>query len=298
MTEPAAEGSVDAPAIADAPAGNPEVQPAVADNGSPAPAESDPFSGLSEGNRGWVETKGFKSADDIAKSYQQLEQRLGTSLTPPKDDAPTEEWDKFYGKLGRPETPDAYDLKRPEGLPEEMPWNADAEGEFKKWAHADGLTAKQAQGQLSKFAQFQAEQFKAAQAAQAEAVETTHSELTKEWGAPDSEGFKTKLAMADRAMRKLGLTEAYQKSGLILADGSVTDPQIAKAFAAIGETMFKEDTIGSDPLPTGGNPFKPGPNGERQITAISALIKNDPEQAKRLAREAGENPLDWGLGKR
>lgn len=293
MTESAAEGSV----VQETPvsAGTPEVQPVTTDNGSAVETVTDPFSGLSEDTRKWVETKGYKSPEDIVTAYKNAEQKLGSSLTPPKDDAPAEEWDKFYGKLGRPETPDAYDLKRPEGLPEDMPWNADAESAFKTWAHEDGLTPKQAQGQLSKFAQFQAEQFKAAQAAQAEAVETTHSELTKEWGAPDSEGFKTKLAMADRAMKKLGLTEAYQKSGLILADGSVTDPQIAKAFAAIGETMFKEDTIGSDGLPVTDNPFKKGPNGQRNVTGISQLVKNDPERAKRLAREAGENPVNWGL---
>lgn len=294
MTESAAEGSVEQPSAASA--GTPEVQPVTTDNGSAVETVTDPFSGLQdEGTRKWVETKGYKSFEDIAKAAQNAEQKLGTSLTPPKDDAPKEEWDKFYGKLGRPETPDAYDFKRPEGLPEDMPYSDELASSAKSWMHEAGLNAKQAQTVHDKFASYMADQQKAVATQQAEAVTRTADDLVKEWGPEDSEGFKTKLAMADRAMKKLGLTEAYQKSGLILADGSVTDPQIAKAFAAIGETMFKEDTIGSDGLPVTENPFKKGPNGQRNVTGISQLVKNDPERAKRLAREAGENPVNWGL---
>jgi hypothetical protein len=39
------------------------------------------------------------------------------------------------------------------------------------------------------------------------------------------------------------------------------------------------------------NPFK----GQRNISAISNLVKNDPQKAARLAREAGEDPRNWGL---
>ena len=42
-----------------------------------------------------------------------------------------------------------------------------------------------------------------------------------------------------------------------------------------------------------GNPFKRNATGERNISAISALVKSDPARARRLAREAGENPDLW-----
>lgn len=299
MTDTAAEGSVAQPSAV--PAGAPDVQPAVVDNGSAITSEANPFSGLQdEGARKWVETKGYKSTDDVVKAALSLEQRLGTSITPPMDDAPKDEWDKFYLKLPeamRPiESADKLDLKRPEGLPEDLPWNAEAETAFKQWAAEDGLTAKQAQGQLDKFARFQAEQFTAQREAQAKAVTETHADLTKEWGPLDSDGFKTKLAMADRAAKGLGLVDAFKQTGVILADGSLTHPQIAKAMAAIGESMFREDTIGNDPVAVGSNPFKRNADGKLgNLSDINALVKNDPERAKRLAVEAGENPLMWGL---
>jgi len=293
MTDTATEGSV---VQETASAGAPDVQPEVVDNGSATTTESNPFSGLhDEGARKWVETKGYKSPEDIVKAAQSLEQRLGTSLTIPKDDAPAEEWDKFYSKLPEPmrpvESPDKLDFKRPEGLPEELPYNEDLATAAKSWMHEAKLSPTQAQAVHDRFAGFMADQQKAALDAQSRAVSDTAADLTKEWGPQDSEGFKQKLALADRAAKKLGLDVAFKKTGVILPDGALTDPQIAKALAVVGETMFAEDTIGNDPVSGGANPFA----GEGNITQIMALAKNDPDKAKRLAKEAGKDPRKWGL---
>jgi len=297
--ESATEGSVDAPAVADAPAGTPDVQPEAVDNGSATTTDSDPFSGLSEGTRKWVDTKGYKSPEDIATAYMNAEQKLGSSVTVPKEDAPKEEWDKFYSRLPEamrpPESPDKYEFTRPEGLPENLPYNQELADTSKNWMREAGLNGKQAQTIHDKFAGFMAEQQTVALKAQADAVEATHADLTKEWGPVESEGFKAKSELMNRAARKLGLTESFQKGGLVLPDGAMTDPQLAKALYAVGETMFAEDTIGNDPVASGGNPFKRDARNARDVAGISALVKKDPERAKRLAREAGENPMDWGL---
>lgn len=294
MSDTADAGSVVQPDAA-ASAGTPATQDGGADNGSAAPPASDPFAGLSEDTRSWIATKGYKSPEDIVTAYRNAEQKLGSSINPPKEDAPREDWDKFYSKLGRPEAPDKYEFKRTEGLPENLPWNAEAEAAFKQWAYEDGLTPRQAQGQLDKFARYQADQFKAAQARVAKDVEAAHDDLVKEWGPTDSEGFKAKQALMDRAAKKLGVMEALQQGGLVLPDGAVTNAQLARALAVVGETMFKDDVIGADGIPVTENPFKRGPDGQRNLQGITALKRSDPERAKRLAREAGENPLDWGL---
>jgi len=291
MTDSATEGSVEQPSAVSA--GNPETQPA-ADNGSTASPAPSFLDGLSEDNRKLAENKGWKSPEDLDKvlaSYSELEKAQGSSLRVPKDDAPQEEWDKFYSKLGRPESADKYEFKRPEGLPEDLPWDSEGEQALKAWAFNAGVPPKQAQSILEGYAKMQADRLTAARQAQAEAVTRTSDELTKEWGPSDSEGFKQKHQLADRAVKKLGLLEGFQKSGLLLADGSLTDPQIAKAFAAIGESMFAEDTIGNDASVSTENPFK----GARNVSAISALVKSDPQKAARLAREAGEDPRNWGL---
>lgn len=286
--------------VAETPAGNPPPQTPPADNGSATGGGNSWLSGLSEGNRKLAETKGWtapESADKVLSSYAELERMQGESLRMPKPDAAPDEWKNFYSKLGRPESPDKYEFKRPENLPADIAYSDDLAKAAKPWMHEAGLNPKQAQQVHDKFVGYAAQQEQARKAAIVQAVEQTHDDLIRdpEWGPKDSETFKTKYALADRALKKLGLTEAYQKSGLILSDGSLTDPQIAKAFAKIGEAMFREDTIdGGGGAMTGENPFKRDPAGKiKSPGAISALIKSDPERAKRLAREAGEPESNW-----
>lgn len=288
-----AEGSV-----VETPAGAPAQPAVVPDNGSAGAPETTPFSGLSEGARKWVDTKGYKSPEDIVSAALSLEQRLGTSLTVPPPDAPKEEWEKFHSRLPedmRPvASPDKIEFKRPEGLPENLPYDENLANASKPWMAEAKLSAKQAQVVHDKFAAYQAEQATAQQAAIAESVVATHDDLVKDWGPKDSDSFKEKLTVADRAMKKLGLVESYKAKGILLADGSLTDPQIAKAFHAIGEAMFKEDVIGADGVSGGENPFKRDEAGKiKSPSAISALINSDPERAKRMAREAGENLDIW-----
>ncbi len=294
MTDLAEAGSVTAPEGQSA--GTPAQPTPTPENGS-AGAGENPFSGLSEGTRKWVETKGYKSVEDAIAGGMNAESRLGSAITPPAADAPAEEWDKFYSRLPeqmRPvESPDKLEFKRPEGLPEDLPYADELANASKSWMHEAKLSPTQSQAMHDKFVGYMAEQQKAQQEAVAKSVEATHDSLVKEWGPVDSEGFKAKLEVANRAMKNLGLVDAYKAKGILLPDGSLTDPQIAKAFQAVGEAMFREDTIGADGVPGGVNPFKKDASGSRNLTEISALIKRDPTTARRLAIEAGENPDAW-----
>jgi hypothetical protein len=274
--------------------GAPATQPPPVENGSAAGTDQSPWNGLQDaGARSWVEKKGYKSVDDLAKAAHSLEGRLGGALNVPAGDAPAEEWEKFYAKAGRPEKPDGYELKRPEGLPEQLPYDEALAGEFKAWAHGAGLNGRQAQVLHDAFAKAQATRLEQQVAGLSKAVEETHSALVKEWGPQDSAGFKTKIEMANRALKRLGVLESFQRSGIILQDGALTDPALAKAFAAVGEKMFAEDKLDDGGAPGGDNPFRE----PRNITAISRLAKDDPETARRLAREAGVDPDQW-VGKK
>jgi hypothetical protein len=274
-----------------------QTQQNSADNGSAAGSES-PFAGLQDaGAREWVGKKGYKSVEDLAKAALSLEGRLGTSVTVPGADASAEDWNKFYAKAGRPEKPDAYEFKRPEGLPADLPYDEALAGSFKTWAHQAGLNGKQAQALHDQFALAQAEQAKAHVTALTKAVETTADALVKEWGPTDSEGFKTKHELANRAIKKLGLVDSFKKSGIILQDNALTDPALAMAFSEIGAKMFAEDRIDGDGSAGGKNPFDKK-KGTFNLTEITALVKSDPDKARRLAREAGENPDHWVAPKR
>jgi hypothetical protein len=296
MTDLADAGSV----VASPPAGNLARPPANGDNGSGPPAAKSWFDGLSEGNRKLAETKGWtrtESLDRVFTSYAELERQQGESLRVPAADAPREDWDRFHARLPevmRPLTsPEKVEYMRPDGLPEDFAYSDELAQASKAWAVEAGATPKVAQAYHDRFVGYMAEQAKAQQIALARSVETTHDDLVRDWGPTGSDGFRQKLEVANRAMKKLGLVNAYKAKGILLPDGALTDPQIAKAFHAIGEAMFTEDTIDGGGRSGGANPFKRNAAGERNISAISALVKSDPARARRLAREAGENPDLW-----
>ncbi|PTE07688.1 hypothetical protein [Mesorhizobium helmanticense] len=295
MTDLADAGSVAAHVP---PAGNPV--PANGDNGSAPPTAKSWFDGLSEGNRKLAEAKGWTKAENLDRvftSYAELERQQGESLRVPAADASREDWDRFHTRLPeamRPLTsPDKVEYRRPDGVPENFAYSDDLANASKAWAVEAGATPKVAQAYHDRFVGYMAEQAARQEIALARSVEATHDDLVRDWGPTDSDGFRQKLEVANRAMKKLGLVDAYKAKGILLPDGALTDPQIAKAFQAIGEAMFREDTIDADGVPRGQNPFKRNAAGERNISAISALVKTDPARARRLAREAGENPDLW-----
>ncbi|UDL89501.1 hypothetical protein LGH82_31365 [Mesorhizobium sp. PAMC28654] len=296
MTDLADAGSV----AARQPAGNLARPPANGENGSAPPAGQSWFDGLSEGNRKIAETKGWtkpESLDRVFTSYAELERQQGESLRVPAPDAPKEDWDRFHARLPetmRPVTSsEKVEYRRPDGLPEDFAYSDELANASKAWAVEAGASPKIAQAYHDKFVGYMAEQAKAQATALARSVETTHDDLVKDWGPTNSDGFRQRLEVANRAMKKLGLVNAYKARGILLPDGALTDPQIAKAFHAIGEAMFTEDTIDGGARSSGGNPFKRNAAGERNLTDISALVRNDPARARRLAREAGENPALW-----
>lgn len=290
----------DAGSVASRPAGNLATPPAGGDNGSAPPAGKSWFDGLSEGNRKLAEAKGWTKAENLDRvftSYAELERQQGESLRVPAADASPEDWQKFHARLPetmRPVTSsEKVEYRRPDGLPENFAYSDELANASKAWAVEAGASPKTAQAYHDKFVGYMAEQARVQEVALARSVEATHDDLVRDWGPTQSDGFRQKLEVANRAMKKLGLVDAYKAKGILLPDGALTDPQIAKAFHAIGEAMFREDTIdGGGRLGTG-NPFKRNAAGERNISAISALVKSDPARARRLAREAGENPDLW-----
>lgn len=294
MSETQAAGS----AAPEASAGNPAGQSQPAENGSAAGSKSW-LDGLSEGNRKLAETKGWNTPESLDKaftSYAELEKLQGSSLRVPGQDAPKEEWDKFHARLGRPEKPEAYEFKRPEGLPENVPYSDELATQAKGWFHEAGLPPRQAQSLHDKWIGYVASQQQAAIEAQGKAVTEAHDVLVKDWGPTDSEGFKARHQLANRAITQLGLVDSFKKGGILLPDGALTDATLAKALAQVGEAMFREDQLGNDGgASSAGNPFKKDAAGNRNLTAISALVKDDPVRARRLAQEAGENPANWRL---
>ena len=145
-----------------------------------------------------VNKKGFKSAEDIAKSYVEMEKTWGASK---------QTIDELKGKLPQvPESADQYDFKY-EG---NLPLDEELMGSFKNYAHDLGLSNEQ----FGKIVQFQVDSVQKAMEAQeasdAQAKLDTLSQIKESKG----EKWEEYLANSAKAAEGLGLNDILEKKGL------------------------------------------------------------------------------------
>jgi len=137
------------------------------------------------------------------------------ALVVPGKDATPEDWSAFYAQIGRPETPDGYELSVPDG----------DDGSFAKQMapvlHKHGVTAEQAKGLAADWNAMVAAQISEMDAADAAAAAAMNSknvaeatELRNEWGqAHDANMHFAKLAVqqfmpADKAGEVISAIES------------------------------------------------------------------------------------------
>lgn len=275
----------------------------IAANGLAATGSAnDGSAALDEDTRKTVEAKGWKGVGDAAKSYNELFSKFnevsGKALTVPGADAKAEDWDSFYGKLGRPAEPKAYEFALPKDLPADFPYDGESANQFKAWAHAAGLAPKQAQSVHDSFVKQQAAALQAHAAAQAERVGQSHDELVKAWGEKGSAGYAENLEFANRFIKNQGDAELLgemKAAGLISPEGHVLSPKLAKAMAAAGKALYREgggSLVTGDGAPGGPNPFDAK---TFNITEQMKMYRSNPDLAKAHMRAAGKQPSDFGF---
>ncbi len=173
----------------------------------------------------------MKDFPTLAKSYVDAQKFVGGSVRVPKDDAPQEEWDKFYGKLGRPESADGYQFPLPD-VDVEAPLTKHILGTFKKTAHGLGLTPRQAQGIALAYVDLERQGAKLAEAATATRID----ELKTEWGA----AFKNNLAIAKSAARQL-FGEKFIAT--LNRTGLGNDPDLIRGLVKVGKDLQEDGVI-------------------------------------------------------
>lgn len=189
-----------------------------------APVATDPRAWLPEAYRGDPTFADIKDMEGLSKSYKHAATLVGVDraemLRLPKD-AAAPEWDAIFNRLGRPDKPDGYEWKTPEGLP------AEVETAFRTDVHKLGLTKAQAAGVLDFYGQQLAAQTAAQQAVTGAAEQETIITLKKEWGA----AFPDQLHAARRALDEIGGPQLAQK---LVAAKLTADPDIIRFFAKLG----------------------------------------------------------------
>lgn len=174
----------------------------------------------------------------LVKSFVEAQKMIGGSVRIPKDDAPPEEWEKFYSKVGRPESPDKYEIAKP-NLPEGMAWDEDLVKSMSATAHKLGLTKKQLNGLLESYNGHQAEKFNKFSLDVDKERNETLAALEKDWGP----NLKKNVAMAAGVVLRYGgvdLQAALDKAGM------GNNPALVRALAKIGYALGEDHFIASD----------------------------------------------------
>ena len=182
----------------------------------------------------------FTDVGAMAKSLVNAQSMIGADkVAIPGKHATDEDWGEVWRKLGRPDTPDGYELVNE--MPEGIEQNDDMLNWFRATAHEIGMTPTQAQKMLGKYNQFLGTQMGADEGMVEQLRETTEIELKKEYGA----AFADRVSNGNAVMQEFGgegLTELQLADGRLLGD----HPDIIKLMVNVGE--FINSKIGEDVL--------------------------------------------------
>lgn len=176
----------------------------------------------------------FQKISDLAKSYSELESKLGGSITKPGADASQDEINAYYEKLGRPHDADGYSIKGDDAKP------------FRDIAFKNNLTDDQAKSLFEDFTRIGKESQAQQQQAFAQLAASTEKAMKDEYGAKYAE----KVALLHRGVLAYGGPQLGQK---LKASGLLFDPDVVKHFITLGEMAAEAGTVSKSPQSTGGN---------------------------------------------
>jgi hypothetical protein len=209
---------------------------AKADTPAPQPTESNWKDSISEEYRKDPNIEKFTEADALAKSYINAVKMIGQDkISVPNKNSTEEAWEEAYAKLGRPETPDQYNLDIKSDV---VQMDDSAIKSFAEQSHKLGLNNKQAEGILEFYKNNMegiAQQSKIdTETAQAQAEQ----ELRQEWGRDFDAKVKQAGAIA-KANINPEILDMTLSNGTRLGD----HPEIIKGFAKIASMMSEDKMV-------------------------------------------------------
>lgn len=220
---------------------------------------------LSEDMRADPVISRFNTVPDMAKALVSAQKMVGADkiAIPASDD--TEAWEGVYGRLGRPDGPDKYQLSTPENMPEGFSVDDDMVSGFRETSHKLGLSDKQAAGLYKWFMEAEGGRH-AGVAADLKAVETENeATMRREWGA----AYDQNIAQATGAAKALLGDDAVKE---ITEKGYGTDPFMMRLLHKVGEKIGEAGVDGGD-----GGTFHHSPDQARQEIA---RLQTDPDFMK------------------
>lgn len=203
------------------------------DSGSPSVMSREALlQGLPEELRGETVFQNLNEENalpDLAKQFVNAQKMIGQERLPaPQENWGDEQWNRFWDKIGRPETPDQYVMPEVEGIQ----WDEEKTKGFKEFAHKLGIPDKQFGPLMQRYA---GEMQEAMEAQQTQLKETVDKQLTALRADLAKEGreFDSVIELANEALLSFedeSLVQLFQENPIL-----ANHPSIVKTFASLAE---------------------------------------------------------------
>jgi len=181
----------------------------------------------------------FTELEALAKSYVNATRMIGQDkVAVPNNNSTEDQWNEVYDKLGRPESPDKYQLEVKSDV---VPLDESAIKSFAENAHQLGLNNKQAQGILEFYKNSMEGSAQQNQVDMETAQANAEQELRKEWGRAYEDNIKKAGAVA-KANMDANILDMQLKDGTRLGD----HPAIIKGFANIANLMSEDKLVSTE----------------------------------------------------
>lgn len=273
--------------------------------GNDPPAAPEFLKGVSDDTLKVIRDAGYDKATDLPDfvgkvftDYSALKDKAGKVVSLPGPDVDDDGWKAFQDAM-RPKDASAIKFKLPDNLPKDFPYDSDFATGFQKFAHEQGIHPRHAAAMHDWYVQQTAGKFTESVEGLDKETSTAHTELVKKWGEPGSASYKEEITHLQQAVKALGgdpLMKELVRLGAVTPTGDVRSPILAQALATVGGALYGEDDllqdVDSGGVPRGKNPFK---KDQENATLQSQIIKQDPDLAKRLMREAGVDPKEYQM---
>lgn len=219
-----------------------EQAPTLVDTPEPPPELPDWKQALPEDMRNSDYVQKHDGLPDLVKEAINAQKLIGRKgIIPPTENATIQDWARYYGQLGRPDSVEGYDLSNIE-RPEDIQWDESTEKEILQEMYDSGLNPQQVERIMRRYVEVTAQQVGEIRAQSEQAVELAQLSLKREFGA----AYEGKLDAARRGFSELLGPAAERVAEQRLADGSRLgdNPDMIRAMSAVGERMSEAGLIG------------------------------------------------------
>jgi hypothetical protein len=181
----------------------------------------------------------FTEIDALAKSYINATKMIGQDkVAVPNNNSTEDQWNEVYSKLGRPESPDKYELNAKSDV---VPIDETAIKTFAETSHKLGLNNRQAQGILEFYKNSMEGSAQQSKIDMETAQANAEQQLRQEWGKTFEDNVRKAGSLAKANLGNEVLDMQLQ-DGTRLGD----HPEVIKGFAKIADMMSEDKIVSTE----------------------------------------------------